>query len=99
MGIAFSIVGVSALIGTPIEGALLHLRPAGYEWYRALIFCGVSASLTQGETNIFELTMAKGPGLVRRFWYDTIPIYVPSAPPQLAAKTSVIDGALRMNLK
>ena len=44
MGIAFSIVGVSLLVGTPIEGALLRLRLDGYEWHRAVIFCGVSTS-------------------------------------------------------
>ena len=43
MGIAFSIVGMSLLLGTPIEGALLHMRSAddGFLWLRSIIFCGV----------------------------------------------------------
>jgi len=42
MGIAFSIVGTSLLIGTPIEGALLHQADGkGYVWHRSIIFCGV----------------------------------------------------------
>ncbi|KAF5325114.1 hypothetical protein D9619_009565 [Psilocybe cf. subviscida] len=46
MGIAFSIVGISLLIGTPIEGALLHSQQDEYEWYRPIIFCGVSATFS-----------------------------------------------------
>ncbi|TFK31637.1 major facilitator superfamily domain-containing protein [Crucibulum laeve] len=41
MGIAFSIAGVSLLIGTPIEGALLHAHDGSYAWYRSIILCGV----------------------------------------------------------
>ena len=45
MGIAFSIVGMSLLLGTPIEGALLHMRSAdghgGFLWSKSIIFCGV----------------------------------------------------------
>ena len=46
MGIAFSIVGISLLLGTPIEGALLHMRSAdgGFLWFGSIIFCGVSLS-------------------------------------------------------
>ena len=46
MGIAFSIVGMSLLLGTPIEGALLHMRSAndGFLWLGSIIFCGVSLS-------------------------------------------------------
>jgi MFS transporter, MCT family, solute carrier family 16 (monocarboxylic acid transporters), member 10 len=43
MGIAFSIVAISLLLGTPIEGALLHMRSAedGFLWLGSIIFCGV----------------------------------------------------------
>ena len=43
MGIAFSIVGISLLLGTPIEGALLRMRTAddGFLWFKSIIFCGV----------------------------------------------------------
>lgn len=41
MGIAFSIVGVSLLIGTPIEGALLPSRDGRYVWDNSIIFCAV----------------------------------------------------------
>ena len=45
MGIAFSIVGMSLLLGTPIEGALLHMRSADDEflWLGSIIFCGVGS--------------------------------------------------------
>ena len=45
MGIAFSIVGISLLLGTPIEGALLRIRMAddGFIWSKSIIFCGVSS--------------------------------------------------------
>ena len=45
MGIAFSIVGMSLLLGTPIEGALLHMRSAddGFLWLGSIIFCGVGS--------------------------------------------------------
>lgn len=38
MGVAFTVVAVSMLIGTPINGALLG---HGFAWSRAIIFCGV----------------------------------------------------------
>ena len=42
MGLAFSVVGLSMLIGTPIFGALLAPAPAGaLVWWRALVFAGV----------------------------------------------------------
>ena len=43
MGIAFSIVAISLLLGTPIEGAILHTRSAhdGFQWLGSIIFCGV----------------------------------------------------------
>jgi hypothetical protein len=46
MGIAFSIVGISLLLGTPIEGALLRMRSAddGFLWFESIIFCGVGLS-------------------------------------------------------
>jgi MFS transporter, MCT family, solute carrier family 16 (monocarboxylic acid transporters), member 10 len=39
MGIAFSVVAVAMLVGTPIEGALLGHH---FEWWEAIVFCGVS---------------------------------------------------------
>ncbi|KAJ7026804.1 major facilitator superfamily domain-containing protein [Mycena alexandri] len=42
MGVAFSLVSVSMLIGTPISGALLHSEAGNYVWYKAIVFCGVS---------------------------------------------------------
>jgi hypothetical protein len=42
MGIAFSIVGVSLLVGTPIEGALLPSRDGSFVWDNSIIFCAVS---------------------------------------------------------
>lgn len=48
MGIAFSIVGTSLLIGTPIEGALLHQADGkGYVWHRSIIFCGVRIQMAR----------------------------------------------------
>ncbi|KAJ7179763.1 major facilitator superfamily domain-containing protein, partial [Mycena filopes] len=44
MGVAFSLVSVSMLVGTPISGALLHSDGGGYVWYKAIVFCGVSLS-------------------------------------------------------
>ncbi|KAJ7722850.1 major facilitator superfamily domain-containing protein [Mycena metata] len=41
MGVAFSLVSVSMLIGTPISGALLHSDAGNYVWYRAIVFCGI----------------------------------------------------------
>ncbi|KAF8148455.1 MFS general substrate transporter [Crassisporium funariophilum] len=41
MGIAFSIVGTSLLVGTPIEGALLQTSDGRLVWYKSIIFCGV----------------------------------------------------------
>lgn len=41
MGLAFSIVGLSFLVGTPIEGALLKTPNGQYSWYKSIIFCGV----------------------------------------------------------
>jgi len=38
MGIAFSVVAVAMLVGTPIEGALLGQN---FEWWKAIVFCGV----------------------------------------------------------
>lgn len=40
MGLAFSIVGLSFLVGTPIEGALLKTPNGQYSWYKSIIFCG-----------------------------------------------------------
>ncbi|KAG5728432.1 Riboflavin transporter MCH5 [Termitomyces sp. T112] len=41
MGIAFSIVGLALLFGTPIEGALLDRNHGVFAWHKAIIFCGV----------------------------------------------------------
>ncbi|KAF9447281.1 MFS general substrate transporter [Macrolepiota fuliginosa MF-IS2] len=41
MGIAFSIVAVSLLAGTPIEGLLLRMQNGELEWSGSIIFCGV----------------------------------------------------------
>ena len=46
IGFAFSVVGLSLLVGTPIEGALLHAKGGVYLWHRPIIFCGVSSSLS-----------------------------------------------------
>ncbi|KAF8878805.1 MFS general substrate transporter [Gymnopilus junonius] len=40
MGIAFSIVGISMLVGTPIEGSLLKSDAGHFAWSRSIIFCG-----------------------------------------------------------
>ncbi|KAJ7216326.1 major facilitator superfamily domain-containing protein [Mycena pura] len=40
MGVAFSIVSIAMLVGTPISGALLHRVDGQYAWYRPIIFCG-----------------------------------------------------------
>ncbi|KAF8202013.1 major facilitator superfamily domain-containing protein [Mycena galopus ATCC 62051] len=40
MGVAFSLVSVSMLVGTPISGALLHSAAGNYVWYKPIIFCG-----------------------------------------------------------
>lgn len=46
MGLAFSIVGFSLLIGTPIEGLLLHQHNSlsRFSWIPSIIFCGVRRS-------------------------------------------------------
>jgi hypothetical protein len=46
MGIAFSIVGMSLLLGSPIEGALLRMHAADNEflWFKSIVFCGVGLS-------------------------------------------------------
>jgi len=41
MGVAFSIVAVSLLGGTPIEGVLLRVHGEYFEWTGPTIFCGV----------------------------------------------------------
>lgn len=48
MGVAFSIVGVSLLIGTPIEGTLLHFHETRrqFAWSYSIVFCGVCAQLS-----------------------------------------------------
>jgi hypothetical protein len=58
MGIAFSIVGMSLLLGTPIEGALLHMRSAddGYLWVGSIIFCGVGLFLFFKSSPLAEQT-------------------------------------------
>ena len=45
MGVAFTIVGFSLLIGTPIEGALLHRHEnrGQFAWNHSIVFCGVCA--------------------------------------------------------
>lgn len=46
MGIAFSIVGISLLVGAPLEGGLLRGESGtNYTWYRSIIFCGVCVPL------------------------------------------------------
>lgn len=45
MGIAFSIVSIAMLIGTPVEGALLGRKDAEIVWSRSIIFCGVMVTL------------------------------------------------------
>ncbi|KDQ54083.1 hypothetical protein JAAARDRAFT_38694 [Jaapia argillacea MUCL 33604] len=44
MGIAFTIVGLAMLIGTPIEGALLGTNTE-YSWWRGITFSGVCISM------------------------------------------------------
>lgn len=41
MGIAFSIVAISLLAGTPIEGVLLQSQDRNFQWSRSIVFCGV----------------------------------------------------------
>ncbi|KAJ6597781.1 major facilitator superfamily domain-containing protein [Mycena vulgaris] len=42
MGVAFSLVSTSMLIGTPVSGALLNSGADGnYVWYRPIVFCGI----------------------------------------------------------
>jgi len=41
MGIAFSIVAISLLAGTPIEGVLLQSQDRGFQWSGSIVFCGV----------------------------------------------------------
>ncbi|KJA18709.1 hypothetical protein HYPSUDRAFT_1097662, partial [Hypholoma sublateritium FD-334 SS-4] len=45
IGFAFSVVGISLLVGTPIEGALLHESGGLYLWYKPILFCAVSQLL------------------------------------------------------
>ncbi|KAJ7120209.1 major facilitator superfamily domain-containing protein [Mycena epipterygia] len=41
MGVAFTFVSTSMLIGTPISGALLHSADGNYTWYKPIAFCGI----------------------------------------------------------
>jgi hypothetical protein len=41
MGIAFSLVAVALLVGSPIEGALMRNGGGVYAWSKSIIFCGV----------------------------------------------------------
>jgi len=43
MGIAFTVLGVAALTGSPIAGALLTTH---YAWWRPIVFSAVSPSLS-----------------------------------------------------
>ena len=47
MGIAFSIVAVSLLGGTPIEGVLLGTHGENFAWASPIIFCGVRRTCFQ----------------------------------------------------
>ncbi|GLB40073.1 putative MFS general substrate transporter [Lyophyllum shimeji] len=40
MGVAFSVVSVALLVGTPIAGALVDEGHGSYSWYKAITFCG-----------------------------------------------------------
>ncbi|EJU01034.1 MFS general substrate transporter [Dacryopinax primogenitus] len=40
MGFAFSLIGIAALIGTPIDGALIGNGPV-FDWWKAEIFSGI----------------------------------------------------------
>jgi hypothetical protein len=42
LGLAFAVVGIATLIGTPISGGLLTDEAL---WWRPIIFAGVSAGL------------------------------------------------------
>ncbi|KAM5539789.1 hypothetical protein V8D89_006602 [Ganoderma adspersum] len=58
MGLAFSVVGVSMLVGTPIFGALLNTNTSGAAlvWWRALVFAGVcimAGFLCMGVSRVF----------------------------------------------
>lgn len=46
IGFTFSIVGVGALVGSPIAGALLGdpSLQGGYHWWKATVFCGSMAA-------------------------------------------------------
>lgn len=41
MGVAFSVVGIAMLVGTPIDGALLGPK---YQWWKVIVFCGIVVS-------------------------------------------------------
>jgi len=56
MGVAFSFVGLALLVGTPIEGTLVRIGDGPYVWYRAIIFCGVSARAWSSQDDITLLT-------------------------------------------
>lgn len=46
MGMAFSIVGISVLIGTPAEGALLQLQNNDRKgWLKPIVLSGVSSDI------------------------------------------------------
>jgi hypothetical protein len=71
MGIAFSIVGVSLLIGTPIEGALLPSRDGRYVWDNSIIFCAVG-HLLHFISPLSETSVYIGDGPVRSCRNDDI---------------------------
>jgi hypothetical protein len=70
MGIAFSVVGIAMLIGTPIEGALLG-RTADrriFIWWKAILFSGVCvdhpSSPTHANYNRFQIMVVTGSTLM-----------------------------------
>jgi len=75
MGIAFSIVGVSLLIGTPIEGALLPSRNGRYVWDNSIIFCAVGGFIHSIEPSS-DMSVSIGNGPVRSYRNDDIKVFV-----------------------
>ncbi|TBU39592.1 MFS general substrate transporter [Dichomitus squalens] len=68
MGLAFSVVGVSMLIGTPIFGVLLKTDSSGVVlvWWKALVFAGVRHTLASVRYSTADVRRLYSPLVVPR---------------------------------
>jgi len=61
MGVAYFCIGLFALVGTPIEGALIGPGPV-YDWWKAEVFAGIVMLAASGMLALAALLLAKKRG-------------------------------------